>query len=82
MRLLIQSMSTGRYLVPDPRDGQPTWVTSLRQAGGGVLDEYERAAQLIEDHCDFDDAPVVVDLDRLGTEHDYTDGLLVTHGDE
>lgn len=74
MRLLVQSQATGRFLVPDHL-GCPVWVHSLRQAGGGVVTEPEQAQQLIADHCDFDDAPVIVDLDRLGTESDYTDAL-------
>lgn len=70
MRLLIQSRSTGRFLVPDDL-GQPVWVESLRESGGGVVFDPENAQQLIEDHCDFDDQPVVIDLDRLGTADDY-----------
>lgn len=74
MRLLVQSQATGRFLVPD-QFGSVCWVRSLRQAGGGVVTEPENALQLIADYCDFDDAPVVVDLDRLGTENDYTDNM-------
>lgn len=71
MRLLIQSLATRRFLAPSPEDGQPCWVDSLRAAGAGVVDDMERALQLIEDHCDFDDEPCVIDLDRLGTANDY-----------
>ncbi len=71
-RLLIQSKSTGRFLVPGA-DGQPEWVGSLREAGGGVLDDMESCFQIIEDHADFDDMPQIVDLDRLGTLNDYDD---------
>lgn len=70
MRLVVQSQTTGRFLVPDDL-GQPCWVASLREAGGGVVFDPENAQQLIDDHCDFDDAPVIVDIDRLGTENDY-----------
>lgn len=70
MRLLVQSQSTGRYLVPDDL-GTPVWVISLREAGGGVVFDPETAQQLIDDHCDFDDQPSIVDIDRLGTPNDY-----------
>lgn len=71
MRLLVQSLATGRFLVPSPDDGQPIWVASLREAGGGVVGDPESAQQLIQDWCDFDDKPTVIDLDRLGTANDY-----------
>lgn len=70
MRLLIQSKTTGRFLAPSQTDGQPEWVASLKQAGGGVVADVESAHQLMED-LDFDDQPQIVDLDRLGTENDY-----------
>lgn len=69
-RLLIQSLATGKFLVPG-EDGQPEWVTSLRVVGCGVFPELDRAVQLIEDWCESDDMPQVVDLDRLGTSNDY-----------
>lgn len=71
MRLLIQSKATGRFLVPGPTGGDLDWVRDLRQAGGGVITDMESAHQLAEDCCDFDDVPVFVDLDRLGTSNDY-----------
>lgn len=70
-RFLIQSQTTGRFLAPSLTDGQPEWVCSLKQAGGGVVSDMDDALQLIQDHCDFDDLPQVVDLDRLGTAQDY-----------
>lgn len=73
MRLLIQSKATGRFLAPCDSDGQPGWVSSLKDAGGGVVADMENALQLLEDHCDFEDQPQVIDLDRLGTVDDYTD---------
>lgn len=69
-RYLIQSTRTGRFMVPD-EDNQPTWVTSLKEAGGGVLDDPETCFQIIADQCDFDDCAQVIDLDRLGTLNDY-----------
>lgn len=69
-RLLVQSKTTGRFLVPGD-DGMPTWCGSLRESGGGVVQDMETAFQLVADHCDFDDQPQVIDLDRLGTERDY-----------
>ena len=71
MRLLIQSSTSGKFLCPSLDDGQPIWVGSLKEAGGGVVADVESAVQLVEDHCDFDDKPVLVDLDRLGTALDY-----------
>ena len=71
MRLLVQSLATGRFLCPSLRDGTPEWVASLREAGGGVVNEPEAAHQLVQDCCDLDDKPVVIDLDRLGTALDY-----------
>lgn len=71
MRLLVQSLATGRFLCPSMQDGQPEWVASLREAGGGVVTDVEQAQQLVQDNCDFDDMPVLIDLDRLGTANDY-----------
>ena len=71
MRLLIQSQSTGRFLAPSLTDGQPEWVSSLKEAGGGVLSDLESAHQLMQDWCDFEDLPQLIDLDRLGTANDY-----------
>lgn len=70
-RWLIQSRETGRFLVPDLEDGTPGWVDGLREAGGGVVADLESAIQLMQDNCDMDDMPVLVDLDRLGTAEDY-----------
>lgn len=71
MRLIVQSLNTGKFLCPSLEDGSPVWVSSLREAGGGVLTDFESIAQLALDHCDFDDMPVFIDLDRLGTANDY-----------
>jgi hypothetical protein len=73
-RLLIQSKATGRFLAPSPEDGQPQWVLSLREVGAGVLQDMDQVAQLVEDHCDHDDFPQVIDLDRVGTVNDYVGG--------
>lgn len=74
MRLLVQSLATGRFLCPSADDGQPQWVASLREAGGGVVNEMYAAHQLLQDNCDAEDQPVVIDLDRLGTANDYPIG--------
>lgn len=71
MRLLIQSQSTGRFLAPSLDDGQPEWVSSLKEAGGGVVFDLEAAHQLMQDWCDLEDLPQLIDLDRLGTAQDY-----------
>ena len=71
MRLLIQSQSTGRFLAPSLEDGQPEWVSSLKEAGGGVVFDLEAAHQLMQDWCDLEDLPQLIDLDRLGTANDY-----------
>ena len=71
MRLLIQSMNTGRFLVPSMDGNEPEWVPSLRESGGGVVSDMESAAQLFQDCCEFEDQAIVIDLDRLGTSNDY-----------
>lgn len=70
-RYVIQSASTGRFLTADPDGGEPMWVQLLQQAGGGVVDDPERVAQLLADCCDAEDFPQVIDLERLGTAEDY-----------
>ena len=72
-RYLIQSKATGKFLCPDMQGGEPVWVASLREAGGGVFADMEDVHQLVQDNCDFEDQPFVIDLDRLGTVNDYTD---------
>lgn len=69
-RLLVQSLETGRFLVPGS-GGDVEWTSDLREAGGGVVADAESAHQLIEEWCDFDDRLAVIDLDRLGTANDY-----------
>lgn len=73
-RYVIQSASHGCFLIADPEGGEPMWVSQLQQAGGGVTGDPERIAQLLADHCDAEDFPQVVDLDRLGTASDYQNG--------
>jgi hypothetical protein len=51
--------------------GEPVWVRSLREAGGGVVTDLDCAAQLLIDNTDSDDRAQVIDLDRLGTANDY-----------
>ncbi len=71
MRFIIQSQVTGRFLCPSLDGGEPVWVRSLREAGGGVTSDLETCAQLIFDNTDSDDRALVIDLDRLGTVNDY-----------
>ena len=71
MRLLIQSVTTGRFLAASPDGGAPEWVVSLKEAGGGVVFDMESAVDLIAEYADLEDRPQVVDLDRLGTAQDY-----------
>lgn len=71
MRLIVQSLVTGRFLTPSTDGGEPVWVRSLREAGGGVVSDIDMAAQLIIDNTDSDDRAVLIDLDRLGTVKDY-----------
>ncbi|MGJ7490030.1 hypothetical protein [Variovorax sp. ZT4R33] len=82
MRLIVQSLATGRFLCPNLTDGQPEWVRNLAEAGGGIVDDAERAVQLVHDWADLDDQPVIVDLDSLGTSRD-TSGAVegVVHPD-
>lgn len=72
MRYLIQSKTTGKFLCPALDGGEPVWVQSLREAGGGVVGDIDTINQLVEDNCDFEDMPTLIDLDRLGTADDYT----------
>ena len=71
MRLIVQSLITGRFLCASLDGGEPVWVRSLREAGGGVVTDIGMAAQLLIDNTDSDDRAVVIDLDRLGTVNDY-----------
>lgn len=68
-RILVQSLTTGRFLVPG--EDSPTWVQSLRDAGGGCVPDLEHAHSLIEEYAEIDDFCITVDLDRLGTANDY-----------
>lgn len=70
-RYLVQSQSTGRFLVPSMEDGSPEWVVSLREAGGGVVGDYEAAACMAVEYAEVGEGVQVVDLDRLGTGADY-----------
>lgn len=70
-RYLVQSQSTGRFLVPSMYDGSPEWVSSLLDAGGGVVSDYEMAACMAVDYAEIGEVVRVVDLDRLGTAEDY-----------
>lgn len=72
MRLVVQSLASGRFLVPSLDDGTPEWVASLRDAGGGVVFDPEAALQLVEDQTEPEDQAVIVDLDRVGTAGDYS----------
>jgi hypothetical protein len=69
-RFLIQSRASGKFLAGLDGDA-PIWVADLREAGGGVLDDMDAVTALVVDHCDFDEFPFVIDLDRLGTFNDY-----------
>lgn len=71
MRLLVQDVTSGRFLVPSLDGGEPEWTNDLRKAGGGVFTDPEQAIQLVEDNMDFGHQLQVVDLDRLGTVNDY-----------
>lgn len=72
MRLLIQSATTGHFLVPG-ENGCPVWEPCLQRAGGGVVFDEEAAIQLCRDWLDQDERAILIDLDRLGTENDYRD---------
>lgn len=69
-RYLIQSRTTGAFMVPD-HSGQPCWEMDLKKAGAGLLSDIENCFQIIEDHIDFDDQPQVIDIVRLLTDPDY-----------
>lgn len=63
-RYLIQSLATGKFLAPNPDDGQPEWVTSLRDGMAGVFEDKDRAWQLFADWCEPEDLPQLVNLDE------------------
>lgn len=70
-RYLVQSVDSGQFLVPDPEGGEPIWVPSLREAGGGVLADHDEAIRMGLEYIEQGEAVQVVDLDRLGTANDY-----------
>lgn len=70
-RYLVQNETTGRFLVPSMLDGQPEWVSFLREAGGGVLSDFECAQSMAVEYAERGECVSVVDLDRLGTINDY-----------
>lgn len=70
-RYLVQSEKTGRFLVPSLEDGMPEWVFSLREAGGGVVRDFDVAACIAVDFAEIGEPVAVIDLDRLGTAGDY-----------
>lgn len=80
MRYIVQSLDTGRFLVPDAIGGGVEWVASLREAGGGVVADLDHVRHLVLDWCEPEDHLIVIDLDRLGSAQDYPipDG---NHGD-
>lgn len=71
MRLLVQSLTTGKFLAPSLFGDEPEWVVSLSEAGGGVVFDIDSAQQLIEDWCEPGQRLQIVDVDRLGTSTDY-----------
>lgn len=73
-RFLVQSLDTGRFLVPSLVDCSPEWVTSLREAGGGVVRDEQEAIDLAYDWAEVSEQVQVVNLDRLGTADDYLGG--------
>ena len=71
MRFVVQSLETGRFLCPSMLDGSPEWVRSLREAGGGVIGDYDEAVSMAVEWAENGEEVTVVDLDRLGTANDY-----------
>lgn len=71
MRFVVQSLETGRFLCPSLLDGQPEWVRSLREAGGGVVTDKEAALAMAIEYAEHGEDVTVIDLDRLGTADDY-----------
>jgi hypothetical protein len=64
-RYIVQSLSTGRFLVPGELS-EVDWQIRLSESGGGIVPDIEHAEQLLCDWCDLDDMAVVVDLDEAG----------------
>ena len=63
MRLIVQSLARGAFLIP----GQfgPEWEVNLGLAGGGIVPDEDHASRLIYEHCDWDDKPVIINLDLV-----------------
>lgn len=80
MRLLVQSLASGRFLAPSLDDGTPEWVVGLALAGGGIVSDPDAALQLLEDNTEPEDRAVIVDLDRLGGADDYSGGAACAEG--
>ncbi|WPG40571.1 hypothetical protein [Variovorax sp. EBFNA2] len=74
MRFVVQSLETGRFLCPSLADGQPEWVRSLREAGGGVVTDEDEALDMAIEYAEQGEPVQVIDLDRLGTSDDYSEG--------
>lgn len=72
-RYIVQSVETGRFLCPSLSDGQPEWVVSLRDAGGGVISDYEMACEMVVEYTEIGESARIIDLDILGTVDDYVD---------
>lgn len=63
MSFVIQSAYTGAFLAPDPEDGQPRWVLSLRDAC--PVPDMETAVEMIADHVDHFHKAQIIDLREL-----------------
>lgn len=68
-RYLVQSVDTGRFLVPT--DHGPDWVARLDHACGGVIADWDEAGAMAVEYAEIGEAVIVVDLDRLGTAEGY-----------
>jgi hypothetical protein len=57
--------------VPDFENQEARWERSLAKIGIGCLPDYDYTVQLLADYTVPDDLPMVIDLDRIGTDFDY-----------
>lgn len=64
-RYIVQSLATGRFLVPGEAC-EVDWQIRLAESGGGIVPDLDHAEQLLRDWCDLDDKAVIVDLDASG----------------
>lgn len=65
-RFLVQSLDTGRFLVPG--EFGPEWCVSLEEARAGFVDDYEEAAAMAVEWAEVGERCSIVSIDHLCRE--------------